>query len=206
MFTQNIHTPESKCDHTYQGYVSVSLLPQGVYFTLNMVKKTLSAHSIKSAKDFKKDMQEMCDDPDSGFTSVSMLIGGKDYIPIATKSQTPSKMSKVETLSLKCVLTDEEMLAISKDLSEHLNKKKAAEDDLASFSAQKKAEIKGHEAIINKSAMLINSGSEYRNIKCEVVIEPAKDTVSWIRQDTGDLAQQERPIPQRYLQAELDIF
>ena len=114
-------------------------------------------------------------------------------------------MNKTETLNLKCVLTDEEMMSISKDMAEHLNKKKAAEDDLASFSAQKKAEIKGHEAIINKAAMLINSGSEYRNVKCDVTIDNLKDTVYWIRQDTGEICQQERPIPNRYLQEELDL-
>lgn len=114
-------------------------------------------------------------------------------------------MSKVETLNLKCVLTDDEMMAISKEMSEHINKKKQAEDNLASFSAQLKAEIKGHEAIINKSAMLINSGSEYRNVKCEVQIDGKKNTVYWIRADTGELCQKETPIPVRYLQEELPL-
>jgi len=114
-------------------------------------------------------------------------------------------MNKIETLNLKCTLTDEEMLAISKEMSEHINKKKQAEDNLSSFSAQLKAEVKGHDAIINKTATLINAGSEYRNIKCEVILEPDKDTVSWIRSDTGEICQQERPIPQRYLQTQLEI-
>ncbi len=114
-------------------------------------------------------------------------------------------MNKFETLNLKCILSDEEMLAISKEMSEHINKKKQAEDNLASFSAQIKAEIKGHEAIINKTATLINAGSEYRNTKCEVIIDHSHDTVSWIRSDTGEICQQERPIPQRYLQTELEI-
>ena len=114
-------------------------------------------------------------------------------------------MNKIETLNLKCTLSDEEMLAISKEMSEHINKKKQAEDNLASFSAQIKAEIKGHDAIINKTATLITAGSEYRNTKCEVIIDPSHDTVSWIRSDTGEVAQLERPIPQRYLQTSLEI-
>ena len=51
-------------------------------------------------------------------------------------------MNKIETLNLKCTLSDEEMLAISKEMSEHINKKKQAEDNLSSFSAQLKAESK----------------------------------------------------------------
>ena len=114
-------------------------------------------------------------------------------------------MIKIETLILKCTLSNEEMLSISKEMSEHINKKKQAEDNLSSFSSQLKAEIKGHDAIINRTATLINAGSEYRNIRCEVIIEPNSDTVTWIRSDTGEVTQQERPIPQRYLQTELEI-
>lgn len=114
-------------------------------------------------------------------------------------------MSKVETLNLKCVLTDDEMMAISKEMSEHINKKKQAEDNLASFSAQLKAEIKGHEAIINKSAMLINSGSEYRNVKCDVNVDAKANTVYWVRMDTAEICQKETPIPVRYLQEELPL-
>jgi len=112
---------------------------------------------------------------------------------------------RIETLNLKCTLTDEEILEISKEISEHLNKKKQAEDNLSSFSSQMKAEIKGHDAIINKAAMLISAGSEYRNIKCEVVIEPENDTVFWLRSDTGEITHQESPIPQRYLQGEIEF-
>jgi iron only hydrogenase large subunit-like protein len=114
-------------------------------------------------------------------------------------------MKKTETLNLKCILSNDEMLEISKEMSEHLNKKKQAEDNLASFSAQLKAEIKGHDATINKSATLINSGFEYRNIKCEVIIDEKKNAVNWIREDTGKICQTENPIPTRYLQKEIDL-
>lgn len=113
---------------------------------------------------------------------------------------------KQETLNIKCVLTDDEMMLISKDMSEHINKKKQAEDNLASYSAQMKAEIKGHDAAINRSAMLINSGCEYRNVLCDVCIEPEIDTVTWIRKDTNEIMSQERPIPNRFLQTALEIF
>jgi len=138
--------------------------------------------------------------PISENTHTSPLQNGN--INILSK---PNPMNKIETLNLKCTLTDEEMLAISKEMSEHINKKKQAEDNLSSFSAQIKAEIKGHDAIINKTATLIHSGSEYRNIQCQVIIDTVHDTVSWIRSDTGELCQHEKPIPQRYLQTQLEI-
>ena len=156
----------------------------------------------KHVRDFKKSMQELVDKPGSGFTSITMSSPGMGEVIIAQKT---SKMANTETLNLKCDLTNEELLDISKEMSEHLNKRSQAEDSLASFSAQKKAEIKGHDAHINRSAQLINSGFEYREVKCEVVIDEKKDTVSWIRQDTGEVYNTEHPIPQRYLQKKLDL-
>lgn len=115
------------------------------------------------------------------------------------------KPKKFETLNLKCDLTNDEITTIAKEMSEHLNKKKRAEDDLASFSAQRKADIKGHEAHINRSAILIQAGSEYRNIKCELVIDEHAGEVRWVRQDTFEVCQTEKPIPNRYLQTELPL-
>lgn len=110
-----------------------------------------------------------------------------------------------ETLNIKCVLTDEELLELSKDLSEHLNRKKTAEDNLASFSAQLRGEIKGHDAVINKNAQLISAGYEYRYVKCEVRIDEPNNTVYWIRLDTNEIAQTERPIPDRFLQKRIEF-
>lgn len=112
---------------------------------------------------------------------------------------------KKETLNIKCILRDDEMLAISKEMSEHLNKKKEAEDNLAQVKAQINAEIKGHEAYINKASTIIRAGSEFRNILCDVVVDEAKNEVYWIRLDTNDIAQRESPIPTRYLQTDLGL-
>lgn len=110
-----------------------------------------------------------------------------------------------ENLTIKCDLTDEEMLEISKQMSEHLNKKKQAEDNLSAYSSQLKSEIKGHDAIINKSATLISAGYEYREIKCEVQVLEANDMVVWIRLDTHEICQKESPIPPRYLQKKIEF-
>ena len=136
----------------------------------------------KIAKDFRNSMQELSDKHD---TTISVKMNDGDWKTISEPKNQQLKtktMQKFETLNILCKLTDDEMLAISKEMSEHINKKKGAEDDLASFSAQKKAEIKGHDGIINRSSLLISTGSEYRNIKCEVVIDEKHNKVNWIRQ------------------------
>jgi hypothetical protein len=166
----------------------------------------------KIATDFHNDMQELVNNGD--VDKISVKMGDGDWQTIAEKKlvnesikqpKTTSNMAKIETLNLKCVLTDEEIMAVSKEMAEHINKKKQAEDNLASFLAQLKAEIKGHDSFINKDAVLINSGHEYRNVKCEVVIDEKANKVVWVREDTGEICQTESPIPLRYLQKEIDL-
>lgn len=113
--------------------------------------------------------------------------------------------TRQETLNLKCLLTNEEMLEISKEMSEHLNKMNQAANDLSAYSSQKKSEIKGHDALIQKAANLINAGAEYRDVKCNVIINESENSVTWIRLDTNEIVQVEKPIPQRYLQTELPL-
>lgn len=159
----------------------------------------------KIAQEFRAGMQAIIDKSNGDNTSISIgAHGGEHFIPIATKKEHP--MNKQETLNIKCPLTDEEMMEITKDMCEHINKKKQAEDNLASYSAQMKAEVKGHDATINRSAMLINAGSEYRNILCDVDVNPDTDTVTWVRPDTGKVVSQEKPIPNRFLQTKIDLF
>ena len=170
----------------------------------DFVKNTIQT-GMEAASTFKKEMQNMVDRPETGFSSVSMSTdGGKTYLPIATKNKQPMK-DRIETLNIKHTLSDE-MLELSKELSEHLNKKKQAEDSLAYFSAQKKTEIKGHDATINRSATIINSGSEYRDEKCKVLVNTDRNEVTWISLSTGDIVQVENPIPARYMQLELENF
>lgn len=155
----------------------------------------------KIATDFHNDMQELVNNGD--VDKISVKMGDGDWQTIAEKKlvnesikqpKTTSNMAKIETLNLKCVLTDEEIMAVSKEMAEHINKKKQAEDNLASFSAQLKAEIKGHDSFINKD-----------NVKCEVVIDEKANKVVWVREDTGEICQTESPIPLRYLQKEIDL-
>jgi len=162
-----------------------------------------------AAREFKSGMQEIVDKAE-GFSSISMKVGDGEWKTIAeSKPDSPIKpnimSTKKETLNLKCTLTDEEMLDISKEMSEHINKKKEAEDNLAAFKAQINSEIKGHEAHINRAAGLIQAGYEYRNILCDVKIDESANAVYWIRTDTNEIVNKESPIPVRYSQPEIPL-
>jgi hypothetical protein len=164
----------------------------------------------KAAREFKSGMQDIVDKAD-GFSSISISVdGGKNYIPIAEKQpdspiKTNLMSTKKETLNLKCTLTDEEIMDLSKEQSEYIQNRQRSKDELKSFSSQKKAEIDGFDANINRTAQLISTGAEYRNILCEVIVDEAKNEVYWIRQDTNEIVNRESPIPVRYSQPEIPL-
>lgn len=96
---------------------------------------------------------------------------------------------KANYLYLECILSDQEKLSYSKELGENITLKSRSEEALKSFSTQKKAEIAGHEAKINLLADKINTGREYRDIECEIKFDWEEKTKSWLRKDTGEVAQ-----------------
>ena len=93
-----------------------------------------------------------------------------------------------ETLTCECVLTDDEKLKYSKELSESISKKQRADDSLKSFSTQIKSEIASCEAKIDALADKLNSGREYRAIECSVKYDFDKKEKTWVRLDTGEIA------------------
>ena len=93
-----------------------------------------------------------------------------------------------ETLTVECVLTDEEKLKYSKELSENISRKQRSEDSLKSFSTQVKSEIASCDAKINAFADKLNSGREYRSVECLVKYDFDKKEKVWIRSDTGEIA------------------
>lgn len=158
----------------------------------------------KIATDFHNDMQDLVNKSD-GFTSISVQVGNEKPIVIAEKqTKNPVKM-KTTKMQCECILTDTDKLALSKELSEHITSQARAEDDLKAFNTQKKAEISGHVAHINRIAGLLNSGREYRDVLCEIVMDQKKDEVVWIRQDTMEITKRYSPIPENMRQEELEL-
>jgi hypothetical protein len=93
-----------------------------------------------------------------------------------------------EKLELECVLTDPEMLAYSKKLSEHLNNKNRIEYEVKAAVANGKAKIAEHDDAINEMADKLRTGKERRPVGCKIVYDWDKKTREWIRSDTGEVA------------------
>jgi hypothetical protein len=107
-----------------------------------------------------------------------------------------------EILQLECILTDQEKLTYSKQLSENVSKKTRQEEHLKSYQTQVKADIALCDAIINSLAEKLNMGKEYRPVECEVKYDFKKKERVWVRRDTGEIAKQDI-IPEKELQEEL---
>ena len=109
-----------------------------------------------------------------------------------------------ETLTVECVLTDEEKLKYSKELSESVSKMQRANDSLKSFSTQIKSEIASCEAKINALADKLNSGREYRSVECQIKYDFDKKEKIWIRSDTAEIAKTDI-ITEKELQEEAEL-
>jgi hypothetical protein len=92
-----------------------------------------------------------------------------------------------ETITLECILTDDEKLKYSKTIAESVSKKARAEDALKSFQTQQKAEIAGFDASINSIAEKLSTGREYRPVECRLVLNFKTKTKNWVRTDTGEI-------------------
>jgi hypothetical protein len=91
------------------------------------------------------------------------------------------------TLQIDVLLTEPEQLHYSKDMVDAINAKARAEDDLQSYSKQKKADISALEGKINAIAEKLNRGREVRWMDVTVVKDFATKTKAIYRRDTGEL-------------------
>lgn len=105
---------------------------------------------------------------------------------------------------LECMLTDDEMKQASIELANACQRKVAIEDQLATFKAQKKAEITQCEGDINKNTVLVSSGKEMRMVECDVELDFDRGRRMVTRVDNG-LVVQERPLTSDEKQLELNV-
>jgi hypothetical protein len=126
---------------------------------------------------------------------------------MAKQTESQEKMTTrvvQEETRLECVLTDNEKLAYSADLAEHIGNKARAEDNLKSFKSQIKSEIDGHTAAINLLSGKISSGKEFRLVDIEIHFDYNTRMKTYIRKDTGQVFKTEG-IRQDELQLHLDL-
>jgi hypothetical protein len=109
-----------------------------------------------------------------------------------------------ETLSVKCILTNDEKLEYGIAISEAFESKKCKEDELNRVSAQIKGEIALCDAQIRVIAQKFTSGTEYREVECEILYNFVMRMRQWIRKDTGEIYKEDI-IPEHMLQEEMKL-
>ena len=96
-------------------------------------------------------------------------------------------MRKVrDSMTLPCILTDEEKAKYSADLAQAVSDKKKHEGEMERFKSQNKAQITSCETTIDLCAELVNTGREYRSVECSIEYDFDNKTKKWIRIDTGE--------------------
>lgn len=96
-----------------------------------------------------------------------------------------------DVLQCKVMLTDEEIIKYSRESSAASSKKSRLENELKTFSSQKKAEITEQDSKVLRISETINNGYEYRGIKCNIVYDFDKKIKSWVRVDTGEIEKED---------------
>jgi hypothetical protein len=109
-----------------------------------------------------------------------------------------------DTLTLECVLTNDEKLAYAKEMAEEHSKQHEAEGALKAMSKQMKATIEQHMSRIGVISHKLNTGREYRKVKCKVAYDWDTCRKQWYREDTGELAR-DNPIPTEEYQEHLKL-
>jgi hypothetical protein len=120
----------------------------------------------------------------------------------------PEKQEKSKTYSMEYdrhEFTDEEKLAMSKDLSRIYGERDKAENELKAIKSDFKSRLDRMSADLGELATKLQNGYEMRRVKCEVNHDYKKKRVYFYRVDTGALVK-DRAMFQDELQMKLDDF
>lgn len=103
---------------------------------------------------------------------------------------------------LKCTLTEKEIKESGFNLALSSSKINDLEAQKKSFNDQIKADISAAEAEIQRLALMIQNGYEYRMVEVEEEIDPLERCVMIIRTDTGEMVRV-RPLKPEEMQGDL---
>lgn len=106
------------------------------------------------------------------------------------------------TKSLKCPLTDKELLETGDELTEALDHKAAVESELESIRAEYKAKTKAADADIERLRTRHRNKFEMRPIECREV-RNYEDRIFYVFRTDTDECIEERPLRQDELQQDL---
>lgn len=98
---------------------------------------------------------------------------------------------KKETRSLQVVLTEKELLDLSKQLAKHAQDLKDKENRKTETMKVLNAEISGHKANVEALSLKISNGYEYRDVECVWVIDTENDKKTLFRNDTSEIVKTE---------------
>jgi len=96
---------------------------------------------------------------------------------------------RIVTKFLKHTFSEEERKVIADQLAQAVADHQAAEDQLRAVRDQFKSRISEAEAKISGCAQKLNSGFEMRDTECRMVKDYRAKEVSYIRLDTGEIAE-----------------
>ena len=109
-----------------------------------------------------------------------------------------------DTRTLKCILTEGEMLAAGRAMADAQNELATLEADAENWKAQQKSKVAAAEGIIAGRASMIRSGYEFRPVNVEVVRDYDNGVVEVVRMDNMALVES-RPMNATEKQMGLDL-
>ena len=103
------------------------------------------------------------------------------------KSKEEKTKTIKETRSLKCELTEKELLQAGEDLAKAIDETQMQEEQLKSAKEDFKARIAALEATITIKQRLVRNKNEFRPTVCEVTLNYTTLKAKIVRIDTGEL-------------------
>lgn len=101
-------------------------------------------------------------------------------------------------------LTPPELIGVSQTLAHSIREKEDLESKLAVIKAEYKGKVSAVEEQIKNHSQTIMTGSEQRNVECELVMHWGRNTVSYRRLDNDEIVK-ERAMTAEERQMELDF-
>ena len=129
--------------------------------------------------------------------------GGAADAPAAERAVKPTVVKKV-VMQLKCILTDEELLECGQRMADANTMLGRLEREMESVKATYKAEVAEQEAIVQKNGSLIGLKFEHRDVSVGVVSDYGAETVTVIRNDTGEVVETRRMTEQELSELPMD--
>lgn len=120
------------------------------------------------------------------------------------KKKIPPRRVKKFKQSLKCELSESEVLMAGENMANAERNVTELQNELTAMKKQFNGRIEEQVAALGRYANLVRDKFEYRSTDCEMVFDYKQATVTTTRTDTGDMIES-RPMTEDELQMEMDV-